>query len=511
MLPSVRKLWMTISIKRKIGFFAAMVILIMALSASFNVWITNVSLGSFGRILNDNSKCNDFQDALDLEIKAFEHYVRNSDEESRNTYRVACVRTERCLWSLPSDYGRIGKERSARTWSIRNAYESYKVHRDDVAEGNKTGSEFVEELYYVYRMQEYIQEYTDRLVQITMTEGTEDYQREAAVFSNIPYIILGISIVFMVAAVWLTKILSNSVAKPVLALAVSTRKIASNDFDEPDLIIENKDEMGELVAAFNVMKHSTRGYIETMRKNNEMQELLYKEEMERSNMEKQLNSARLELLKSQINPHFLFNTLNMIACTAKLEDAGDTEKMILSLGNLFRYNLKTTEQFVTLERELKIVEDYMYLQKMRFGSRIKYRLSLETDAAAVMIPSLSLQPIVENAIVHGISKKEVGGILHVRIWKKDQDLVLSVADTGLGMSEEKLEEVRKAMAERRTAKIGIGLGNIYKRIHMIYQGGDLQIYSCEGKGTIIQMILPQKDAGMKYRGEDQNVQTAGSR
>ena len=124
MLPSVRKLWMTISIKRKIGFFAAMVILIMALSASFNVWITNVSLGSFGRILNDNSKCNDFQDALDLEIKAFEHYVRNSDEESRNTYRVACVRTERCLWSLPSDYRKIGKERSARTWSIRNAYES---------------------------------------------------------------------------------------------------------------------------------------------------------------------------------------------------------------------------------------------------------------------------------------------------------------------------------------------------------------------------------------------------
>ena len=76
---------------------------------------------------------------------------------------------------------------------------------------------------------------------------------------------------------------------------------------------------------------------------------------------------------------------------------------------------------------------------------------------------------------------------------------------------EELEEVRKAMAERRTAKIGIGLGNIYKRIHMIYQGGDLHIYSREGRGTIIQMILPQKDAGMKYRGEDQNVQTAGSR
>ena len=493
MLPSVRKLWMTISIKRKIGFFAAMVILIMALSASFNVWITNVSLGSFGRILNDNSKCNDFQDALDLEIKAFEHYVRNSDEESRNTYRVACVRTERCLWSLPSDYRRIGKERSARTWSIRNAYESYKVHRDDVAEGNKTGSEFVEKLYYVYRMQEYIQEYTGRLVQITMTKGTEDYQREAAVFSNIPYIILGISIVFMVAAVWLTKILSNSVAKPVLALAVSTRKIAANDFDEPDLIIENKDEMGELVAAFNVMKHSTRGYIETMRKNNEMQELLYKEEMERSNMEKQLNSARLELLKSQINPHFLFNTLNMIACTAKLEDAGDTEKMILSLGNLFRYNLKTTEQFVTLERELKIVEDYMYLQKMRFGQRVRYDTDCAPETLDVLVPSFVLQPLVENSIKHGLSKDSKGGRIFIRTWMHNGRLWISVADTGVGMEEDRLKQIRAALNDGTENEIGIGVGNIYRRVRGMYEDGEMHIYSHKGCGTAVQLAFTPKD------------------
>ena len=106
--------------------------------------------------------------------------------ESRDTYRVACVRTERCLWSLPSEYRRIGKERSARTWNIRNAYEGYKVYRDDVAEGNKTGSEFVDELYYVYKMQEYLQGYTGRLVQITMAEGTEEYQkRSSKCFSNI--------------------------------------------------------------------------------------------------------------------------------------------------------------------------------------------------------------------------------------------------------------------------------------------------------------------------------------
>ena len=327
-------------------------------------------------------------------------------------------------------------------------------------------------------------------------------------FSNIPYIIVAISIALMIIAIWLTKILSNSVAKPIVSLAASTRKIAANDFDEPDLIIENKDEMGELVTAFNVMKHSTKGYIATMKENNKMQELLHKEELERSEMEKQLGSARLELLKSQINPHFLFNTLNMIACTAKLEDAVDTEKMILSLGNLFRYNLKTREQTVTLDRELKIVNDYMYLQKMRFESRIKYRLSLETDAADVIIPSLSLQPLVENAVVHGLSKKETGGILHIRIWKKDRMLILSVADTGLGMSQERCEEVAAAMKEHRTAKIGIGLGNIYKRVHMMYQKGDLRIYSREGKGTVIQLMIPQ---GEEKQGEEVYVPTADRR
>ena len=163
----------------------------------------------------------------------------------------------------------------------------------------------------------------------------------------------------------------------------------------------------------------------------------------------------------------------MIACTAKLEDAVDTEKMILSLGNLFRYNLKTREQTVTLDRELKIVNDYMYLQKMRFGSRIKYRLSLETDAADVIIPSLSLQPLVENAVVHGLSKK-----------------------------------VAAAMKEHRTAKIGIGLGNIYKRVHMMYQKGDLRIYSREGKGTVIQLMIPQ---GEETQGEEVYVPTADRR
>ena len=488
----LRNIWLTISIKKKIGIFAAMVILIMALSATFSICIMNFSLGGFNTILNDNSRCHDFQEALDLEIESFADYIRDATPDTRDQYVLSCVRTERCLRSLPFDYARIGTERYARTWSILNGYETYQAYRDELAETQVRESDFVERLYRVYKMQEYLQTYARRLVQVTLKEGNDSYQEKVPVFYNMPYLILAISAVFMGFVMFLTKILSNALVSPAVLLAQCARKIAKNDFTGEDPSVENRDEMGELVRAFNKMKRSTKGYIDTLKENHRMSELLHREEIERVEMEKQLSGARLELLKSQINPHFLFNTLNMIACRAKLEEAVTTERMISSMSSLFRYNLKTSEQIVTLARELKVVQDYMYIQQMRFGSRILYSCDLKVDAEQAMIPAFTLQPVVENAMVHGLSKKEQGGRVHVRIWEQGKRLVISVADTGLGMSEERLAEVTEAMKERRTSRIGIGLGNIYKRIHMMYKQGEFRIASIEGRGTVIQMFIPQE-------------------
>lgn len=488
----LRNIWLTISIKKKIGIFAAMVILIMALSATFSICIMNFSLGGFNTILNDNSRCHDFQEALDLEIESFADYIRDATHDTRDQYVLSCVRTERCLRSLPFDYARIGTERYARTWSILNGYETYQAYRDELAETQVRESDFVERLYRVYKMQEYLQTYARRLVQVTLKEGNDSYQEKVPVFYNMPYLILAISAVFMGFVMFLTKILSNALVSPAVLLAQCARKIAKNDFTGEDPSVENRDEMGELVRAFNKMKRSTKGYIDTLKENHRMSELLHREEIERVEMEKQLSGARLELLKSQINPHFLFNTLNMIACMAKLEEAVTTERMISSMSSLFQYNLKTSEQIVTLARELKVVQDYMYIQQMRFGSRILYSCDLKVDAEQAMIPAFTLQPVVENAMVHGLSKKEQGGRVHVRIWEQGNRLVISVADTGLGMSEERLAEVTEAMKERRTSRIGIGLGNIYKRIHMMYKQGEFRIASIEGRGTVIQMFIPQE-------------------
>lgn len=489
----IRNLWLSISVKQKLGAYTLALVLVMSLSVFFNVHVMDYALGGFREILDDNAKCHDLQQAIELEVSAFEEYVRDRSVENREAYVLACVRAERCIRSLPFEYEKIGQERYARTWNVKNGYENYSMFREDVLSMDIRSQGYITKLYKVYSMQEYLQDYARRLVQVTLKAGNQSYQEREPVFRQIPYWIMVFSVILLAMMAWFTSVLSNTLVSPMVKLAHSSRKIAQNDFSEEDLVVANQDEMGELVHAFNKMKHSTEGYINTLKKNSEMAELLHREELERIDMEKQLSAARLDLLKSQINPHFLFNTLNMIGCMAKLEDAATTEKMIFSMSNLFRYTLKTTEQVVYLEQELKVVEDYVYIQKMRFGSRIRYDSKIEVDASKVVIPAFSLQPVVENAIVHGLSKKEQGGRLFLHIWQNEDRVIISVTDTGLGMTAEKQRELAEALKGRKTARVGIGLGNIYKRIHIMYEKGDLRIYSRKDCATAIQMIIPQRE------------------
>lgn len=488
----LKKMWFSITLRQKLGVYTAMVILIMVCSALFSVWVVDFATEGFNQILEDNSRCHDFEQAMEEEAQAFVTYFRESREENWDAYTHACARTERCLMALPKDFLQIGENRAARTWSIVSSYEQYRVVRNRFFTLDPEQSGYISELYRIYSMQNYIQKYAKRLTEETLKSGDLRYEKKLPSLSKIPVLIVLVAMILTGFSLQLMRLLRATIIRPIVSLACSSRKIAENDFSEEDVMVKNHDEVGELVGAFNRMKHATEGYINTLKKNNEMAELLHQEEVERMEMERQLNTAQLELLKSQINPHFLFNTLNIIGCMAKIENAQTTERMITSLSSLFRYNLKTSEQFVSLAQELKIVQDYVYIQQMRFGERLKYESRIEVDAKQVVIPSFTLQPIVENAVVHGISKKEEGGILRLHIWWHGDCVMISVMDTGVGMDPEKLKALKEAFQKRKTAKIGIGLGNIYKRLNIFYEKGALRVGSIEGFGTIVQMKIPQK-------------------
>ena len=207
-----------------------------------------------------------------------------------------------------------------------------------------------------------------------------------------------------------------------------------------------------------------------------------------------------------------FNTLNLIAGTAEIEDAVTTEKMINTLSRLFRYNLKTQTSIMPLEQEVKIMDDYMYLQQMRFGQRIKYMCDVDNSSLDELVPAFVLQPLIENAIIHGLSSLSEGGLIYVRGFKKDDKMWLSIADTGVGIEKDKLDSIRKyldnifAITDNQTATytendsnyadseinrktVGVGIGNIAYRVKGMYNNSGMKIYRRKYLGTFIQIYF----------------------
>ena len=330
-------------------------------------------------------------------------------------------------------------------------------------------------LYRIYRVQNYLKDKAGQLEQMTMEDGSERYEKHRFLFSVLP----AASILWGIAALWMVKRLNGSVRRnivePVVMLAGQADRIRENDFSGPELTAEGEDEISRLIRSFNKMKQATRGYIEALKEKNET--------------ERQLEAVRLQLLKNQINPHFLFNTLNMIAGTAQIEDAAVTETMIQALSRLFRYNLKSTASVMPLERELKVVQDYMYLQQMRFGKRVQYETDCDPETMEILVPSFMLQPLVENAVKYGISARSKGGRIVVRAWKQGQRLWISVADTGEGIHKEKLEEIKRALKAGDGFGVGIGLGNIARRLKAMYEDGEVMVESRKGCATVVQLAF----------------------
>jgi len=194
--------------------------------------------------------------------------------------------------------------------------------------------------------------------------------------------------------------------------------------------------------------------------------------------------AELRSLRAQINPHFLFNTLNTIAALCRT-DPLTARRLTIKFAEFFRDSLERQSQFTTLDEELSYVNLYLGLEQARFGSRLKIYRKVEKDAKSMMLPSLMIQPIVENAVKHGMAKS---GILHLRLAASVENghLLVTVSDNGKGMSPDAMEPNGDSSSGH-----GIGLSNIRQRLRAIYgTSGLLKIESELGHGTTVQIELP---------------------
>lgn len=485
------EIWKKFTIKNKIGIFISVTFFMIGLSVLFDFWLVQFFVGDFRAVLEDNAKSNDFMEAMEAETKIFLVYIKEPSEQQYTELEEACKRTRNAVENLPFSYEEMSPKRYAKTWSVRNSYAEYERQRNHILHMSKGSLEYIKKLYKIYDMQVFLQEYARKLMRYTLEDENVVYLEKVPVMKSFPITILIIGGFLFWSMIKLARIMYRTIIYPIYNMAEASKKIAANNFLFDDVINDSDDEIGELVKAFNKMKYATGEYILTLEEKRTTLDLLHKEELERLKVEKQMEAIKLDLLKSQINPHFLFNTLNVIGGMANLEDAVTTEKMIKALSSIFRYNLKMREAEVKLKQELRIVRDYIYIQQMRFGNRIQFQINCPVELETAIVPAFSFQPLVENAIIHGLSKKEEGGKVVIIVERKIGNLIICITDTGIGMTEEKLKEVRTEIQAGVGGAIGIGLGNIYKRIHRLYKTGELEINSKWKEGTTIFLSIPQ--------------------
>ena len=234
--------------------------------------------------------------------------------------------------------------------------------------------------------------------------------------------------------------------------------------------------------------------------------------------------TELTALQSQINPHFLYNTLECIRGQALMDDNLEIARMVEALGAFFRYSISRKGNLVTLKDELDNIDNYMLIQRYRFGNRFSMEVIIDEEdeeAYNCLIPRLIIQPIVENAIFHGLEERLEGGRVTIEVIVTEKTLIITVSDNGKGISREQLNKLNAKIRSRDTnpedgeagnqRNTGIALPNIHKRIQLLFgEEYGVDIYSTPGQGTDVEVTIPV-NYGHDWEAEDEERDTEDQR
>jgi two-component system sensor histidine kinase YesM len=280
--------------------------------------------------------------------------------------------------------------------------------------------------------------------------------------------------------------LASSIVRPIKRLYQYMRKVEKGDFNDR-VKVESNDELGMLSASFNKMVARLA----------ELVEEVYVSKLRATEMHLREKESELKMLQAQINPHFLYNTLETIRGMALEHDRLEIASVSAALARIMRYNVKQTDTDVTVGQEVEIVDVYLQIQKHRFEERLQYEINIPEWAMDQRIIKLALQPLIENSIIHGL--EPAGGQTHISLTAEmmgDDRFCIVIRDDGVGMSADRLEAIRSSLDDAHGDPSHIGLQNVHRRIrHLFGDRYGLNIDSREGAGTVVRLVLPYVDTG----------------
>ncbi len=349
-------------------------------------------------------------------------------------------------------------------------------------------------------MYNYIRTYINNLNNVQFKYNANNYELLRMSLSYLEVISTSVLLVIMVFNVVLIIIVTRNITGPLMRLTEAANEVAAGNFEVDLVHVESSDEVEIVTKAFNTMTVSIHQYIMKTRESMELESRMKEKELIMTN---HLKDAQLKYLQAQINPHFLFNTLNAGAQLAMMEGADKTTLFIENMADFFRFNMKSFDQDSTIRDEIKLVDSYIYILNVRFAGGIHFNKEIDDSVLDVRVPSMILQPVVENAVNYGIRDIEYEGEIRLTVSNEGNGIDIAISDNGTGMDQDTIDRVMRATLEggKPSGDVnitkdsnGIGLGNVINRLRLYYDQEDIFEIHSSGRfqGTRVTIHIPRK-------------------
>lgn len=455
----------------------------------FNI---NKTIVNIDKVYESNALLNELQSNLTQIHRNMESFLDTKDTDAIEGYLRGGQEYQNRLDALNGDI--LGDESMIVEKNIRNMSKHYLEITDKAIEAKRGRNVVKYKEYYedASELYGFINSYIYSLNKQKFEDNSNKYE---ILFSSLKYSeIVNMIILCMASVLSITLIilLTREIINPLKLLADAADEVGKGTLEVELSEGGPHDEVGIVTNAFNQMVGSLKNHIEQLKESMELESAMKEKQLM---METHLKDAQLKYLQAQINPHFLFNTLNAGAQLAMMEDAEKTYQYVQSVADFFRYNVKKNNDVVTIREEIELVDNYIYIINVRFSGEIHFKKNIDEEIINVQVPSMILQPLVENSINHGLRGIEWENIIELSVYRESGNICVSVRDNGVGISAEKIERImhsKLSAADLKDATSGVGLDNVIGRLRLFYDREDVMEITSAGEnmGTEIAIYIP---------------------
>lgn len=441
-----------------------------------NVYISNVSLNELTKEL-ENIQRNMYEYLNTKSSDALENYYRSSSNYTNLVNELNTAASDNHIKLMEKNIKNMSLKYLATTNKTIQSKRGRNIER------YKEDYEKTSEIY------EYINNNIYSLNNERFKNNSNNYELLLVSLKYLEIISTVILVVISLINILLIVIVTKSITNPLSKLAVAANEVAAGNFNIELIEANYNDEIGVVAKAFNKMITSIREYVVKIKESMEFESKVKENELL---MKNHLKDVQLKYLQAQINPHFLFNTLNAGVQLAMFEDAEKTSIFMEKLANFFRYNVKRINEDARLEEEIELVDGYIYIMNVRFSNEIHFSKEIDESLINIKVPSMILQPIVENAVNYGIRDIEWGGKIQLSVYRSNDEILISIKDNGVGMLESTIEKVKKGEVRQENLikdSTGIGLKNVINRLKIYYNKDDVVSIISEGKNKGTEVII----------------------